>query len=198
MGRDFTAYLGHSLKENEIFEFMNILNTSDLKAINDFIKQFLPYNPNDKELTWKVKEFRLEGTISLDGPCGLAFIFSEHVCMVRHYTRWLTFLLNDLEFDIRTPLRNMTRELAGYFGSAFAIYAPDSGARESGIMDFMWEDENKDIDCMRNWLLQNCGPPADSIQTIYKEFEDHIQTDGYYIDVFEDEVVNPHCANGER
>ncbi|TYP67391.1 hypothetical protein [Paenibacillus methanolicus] len=194
MGRDFTSYLGHSLQENEIFEFMNVLNTGELKATNEFIQQFLPYNPEDKDLTWKVDTFRLGGTISLDGPCGLGFTFSEHVCMVRHYTRWLTFLLNDLEFDIRTPLRNMIRELAWCLGSRFAIYAPDSGARESGIMDFMWEDENEDIECMRNWLLQNCGPPAGSIQAIYKEFEDHIQTDGYYIDVFDDDI---HSAIGE-
>ncbi|WP_148933722.1 hypothetical protein [Paenibacillus methanolicus] len=123
MGRDFTAYLGHSLKENEIFEFINVLNTGELKATNEFIQQFLPYNPEDKDFKWKVNTFRLGGTISLDGPCGLKFTFSEHVCMVRHYTRWLTFLLNDLEFDIRTTLRNMIRELAGYFGSSFSIYA---------------------------------------------------------------------------
>ena len=87
MGRNFTAYLGHSLKGIEIFEFIDVLNAGELQATNRFIQQFLPYNPNDNEHTWRVEKLRFGGTITLDGPCGLDLTFSEQVCMVRHYTR---------------------------------------------------------------------------------------------------------------
>lgn len=184
MGRNFTAYLGHRLKETEIFEMEYHLNSGALRSISDFIDLLLPYNSDEKQVVWKAYKDDVGGTVVLDGPCGITLTFSKHVCRLGHYTRWITFLLNDLEIDFRNSLRNICRELSEYLKSTFALYVPDSGAKESAIMDFMWGDENKPIEYMREWLLDRCGPPADNIEAIYKEFEDHIETDGYYIDEF--------------
>lgn len=63
-------------------------------------------------------------------------------------------------------------------------------------MDFMREDENKNIDYMRDCLLRKCGPPADSIPDIYKEFEDYIVSDGYFIDEFRGEMLPDNLNDG--
>lgn len=70
--------------------------------------------------------------------------------------------------------------------STFVIYVPDNAVRESAIMDFLWEDENRDILFMKDWLLNNCGSPRGSIFEIYKKYEGYWESDGYYIDKFED------------
>ncbi|MNE96167.1 hypothetical protein D3C80_1943370 [compost metagenome] len=79
--------------------------------------------------------------------------------------------------------------MAGYFSSDYAIYVPDSGSRESGVLDFIWDDENdenKDIEHIKNWLLSRCGAPKEKISDIYKEHEDYWDSEGYYVDYFKD------------
>ncbi|MEK3884907.1 hypothetical protein [Paenibacillus sp. PL2-23] len=66
------------------------------------------------------------------------------------------------------------------------IYVPDSGAIESGIMDFIWNDENKDIEFIKDWLLTRCGPPNRIIKDIYQQSKDSWTSKGYYIDDFKD------------
>ena len=63
---------------------------------------------------------------------------------------------------------------------------PDSASKESGIMDFLWDDENKSIEVMKEWLLKQCGNPKDNINSIYVEYEDYWESEGYFIDYFND------------
>ncbi|MBB3069441.1 hypothetical protein FHS14_002431 [Paenibacillus baekrokdamisoli] len=95
-------------------------------------------------------------------------------------------MLNDLEFDFRSHLRNVSYELTRYFNTKFAIYVPDSSKKESAIMDFLWEDENKSIEFMKKWLLEKCGSPKDEIDSIYVDYEDSWESEGYFIDYFID------------
>ncbi|WP_144266470.1 hypothetical protein [Paenibacillus curdlanolyticus] len=83
-------------------------------------------------------------------------------------------------------MRQVSFDLARYFSSAYAIYVPDNGFREADIIDFIWEDENKDIEIIKNWLLTRCGAPKGKISDIATEYEDYWEYDGYFIDYFGD------------
>ncbi|MFB9324684.1 hypothetical protein ACFFSY_01865 [Paenibacillus aurantiacus] len=142
----------------------------------------LPYNPKDTGKQWKVRP-GIGGTVEIDGPCGVDFSFSEKVCYFHHNIRWRNFLLDE---KLQHYLRKVTLDLAKYFSSSYAIYAPDSGFKESAILDFIWEDENKDIDYIKNWLLERCGTPKSNIIDIYKEYDDYWDSEGYFVDYFND------------
>ncbi|MHA6529408.1 hypothetical protein [Paenibacillus sp. BAC0078] len=183
MGMDFTAYVGHSFTENDIYRLCHALSSEKLVYIDQFIKHLYPYNPKDIGKPWQVVPDSIGGTIELNGPCGINLTFSEKVCYFHHYIRWDNFLLDE---DIQLYLRKVSYDLANYLAASFAIYVPDSGARESGILDFIWEDKNKDIQFIRDWLLQKCGEPKKRIKDIYKDYGDYCASEGYYIDFFQD------------
>lgn len=182
MGVDFTAYLGHKLNSDDIQILCNKLNSRALKHIGDFHSYLLPHNPKDEGKMWKVVE-GTGGTLEIDGPCGLDFTFSEKVCYFHHFIRWSRFLLEE---EIQLYLRKVTYDLACYFSSDYAIYVPDSGSQESAVLDFIWDDENRDIEHIKNWLLARCGSPKEKISDIYKEYEDYWDSEGYYVDYFGD------------
>ncbi|ULO05367.1 hypothetical protein H1230_19980 [Paenibacillus sp. 19GGS1-52] len=182
MGIDFTAFLGHELNRDEIQILCHALNSRSLNHVDEFITLLLPHNPKDKGKPWTVHE-GIGGTVEINGPCGVQFTFSEKVCYFHHYIRWRSFLLDE---KLQLYLKKVTFDLASYFKSTFAIYVPDSGSKESGILDFIWEDENKDVDYIMKWLLERCGTPKEKIIDIYKEYEDYWDSEGYYIDYFSD------------
>jgi hypothetical protein len=185
MGLDFTAYLGHQLDENEIYRLSHDLSAEKLKEIDLFVNRLYQYNPEDVGRYWRVNLKGLGGTTNLIGPCGMHFTFSEKVCYFHHYIRWQTFLLNE---DIQLQLRKVTYDLAKYFNSSYAIYVPDSGTLESSITDFIWEDENKDIAYIKEWLHKNCGEPKENIHSIYKKYGTSWASKGYFVDYFHDFV----------
>jgi hypothetical protein len=186
MGMDFTCYIGHNLNQNDLILMSQQLNSGNFKYISAFIEELLKYNPDDVDKKWDVNWDNIGGTSRLNGPCGLSFTFSEHVCMMEHYTRWLTFILNDLEVNFRGHFRNIAYELSRYFESLFAIYVPDNAAKESAIMDFIWDDENRSIDYIKEWLKTNCGDPKHKIEDIYRDCGGYWKSDGYFIDYFND------------
>ncbi|WP_139997488.1 hypothetical protein [Paenibacillus paridis] len=186
MGMDFVCYIGHQLSKNDLIQMSEQLNKGSFKYISAFIEDLLKYNPDDVNQKWEANTEVLGDELCLYGPCCLKFTFSEQVCKIDHFTRWLTFILNDSETDFRGHLRNVAYELTRYFHSTFAIYVPDSGVKESAIMDFFWDDENKSIDYMKEWLLTNCGEPKREIEDIFQDGGDYWESDGYFIDYFKD------------
>ncbi|MBW7473604.1 hypothetical protein K0T92_02445 [Paenibacillus oenotherae] len=186
MGMNFTCYIGHKLNGNDLSRMSNALNSGNFKSVSAFIEEILPYNPEDVNKKWKTEFDSIGGTVCLNGPCGLSFTFSEHVCMIDHYTRWITFILNDLEVNFRAHFRNIAYELSRYFESSFSIYVPDNATKESAILDFIWDDENRSIDYIKDWLLTKCGDPKLNIEDIYKDCGDYWESDGYFIDYFKD------------
>ncbi|BFT72472.1 hypothetical protein [Paenibacillus sp. P36] len=182
MGMDVTAYLGHSLSSDDIHLLCNALNSRSLNHVDEFITHFLPYNPEDVGKPWRVHD-GIGGTLGIDGPCGIDLTFSEKVCYFHHYIRWRSFLRDK---EIQLYIRKLTLDLTNYFTTNYAIYVPDNGSKESGNLDFIWEDENKDIDYIKNWLHESCGTPKEKIIDIYKQYENYWESDGYYIDYFSD------------
>jgi hypothetical protein len=152
-------------------------------SISEFIDALLPFNPKDSERKWNVSFDDIGGTNHLSGPCGISLTLSEKVCYFHHYLRWRQFLVDN---EIQDLLRKVSYGLMKIFYSSYVIYVPDNAARESAIMDFIWEEENKDIGYIREWLLENCGLPKKKINEIYKEYEDYWDSEGYFIDYFTD------------
>ncbi|WP_046213574.1 hypothetical protein [Paenibacillus wulumuqiensis] len=185
MGVDFTAYLAHEFQEKDLNRLVQDLNENieQFQFINKFIDYFMEYNPEDKEKEWRFDSYNIGGTKGILGPCGINLVFSEKVCRFSHYTRWRFFLIDK---EIQCRFREVSYELMQILNSPFVIYVPDSSARESAIVDFLWEDENKDVFFMQEWLLNNCGPSKQSIEEIYVEYEDYWESKGYFIDEFND------------
>ncbi|REK76025.1 hypothetical protein DX130_02875 [Paenibacillus paeoniae] len=73
-----------------------------------------------------------------------------------------------------------------YVTAEFVIYVPDSGAVESTIMDFIWEEENRNITFIRSWLVDRCGEPRELINKNHDEEEFRGKSEGYCIDEFLD------------
>lgn len=182
---DFTAYMSHSLTKPQIIQLSNELNRdiAQFSLIHNFINELLPFNAKDDNNKWRINLDHLGGTIRLNGPCGVSLTLSEKVCYIHHYFRWRNFLLDN---EIQHLLRTVSYGFMKIFNSQFVIYVPDSSTIESAIMDFIWEDENKDINFIREWLLINCGPPKNNIKDICKDFETYWESEGYYIDFFKD------------
>jgi hypothetical protein len=158
-------------------------NIDHFRYIKKFIEDLLEYNPEDTDIQWRLIPDHIGGTMEVVGPCGITLTFLEKICYFHHYIRWRNFLLDS---EIQLKLREVCYELMQTMKSQFVIYVPDNAVKESAILDFLWEDENKDIFFMRDWLLNNCGPPKNSIKEIYKEYEDYWESDGYFIDEYKD------------
>ncbi|MGE5702163.1 MAG: hypothetical protein ACM32O_06515 [Clostridia bacterium] len=184
MGSNFNSYIGHCSSEKEIKELLCELKKERLPLIAQFLDELVSFDQNCSEDWRMVKDMETE-TIRLIGPCGLEFLFSKKLCVISHYTRWRTFLLNDAEeIDFQKQFRNVSYELAMTWNARYAIYLPDSGAEESGAFDFLWDHVG--IEYIEQWLRQRFGPPAKRIEDIYKDLGNWWESVGYYIDYFED------------
>ncbi|MDO3412504.1 hypothetical protein QWJ34_22255 [Saccharibacillus sp. CPCC 101409] len=173
----------HKLEENEIYRFIQTLNAGTPPDVKAFIEYLLPYNPEDRGRLWTVEFSSFSGVWEIEGPCGISLRLSKTVCYFHHYIRWRNFLVED---DLQRLLRACTYGFAHYVHSEWAIYVPDSAAKESGVIDFVWDEDARDLCAMRQWLLDNCGEPSPTLREIYQEFEDYADSDGYYIDDFKD------------
>ncbi|WP_158523992.1 hypothetical protein [Paenibacillus bovis] len=57
MGMDFTAYFAHGFQEKNqinLVEELNEISEKQFPFINEFIKDLLKYNPEDKEMQWNL------------------------------------------------------------------------------------------------------------------------------------------------
>jgi hypothetical protein len=181
MGVLTSAYFGYQLDEEVIYRFCNDLNSYELATVGKFIKKY--NDPKDNKKVWNVLFDDYTETFELTLN-GLQFIFAEKVCFIRFPIYWSFFLTED---DVQNEIREITCELLNYFKSPFVIYVPDNGFRESGIMDFIWkedEEECKDIYYIQNWLMTVCGPPKKNIKDIFIQHDDYWHSEGYFIDEF--------------
>ena len=59
-------------------------------------------------------------------------------------------------------------------------FLPSGFYKPAGAISLMYE--RKAVEEMIDWLLENCGPPAHSIESIYREEHQSWNGDGYYIE----------------
>lgn len=189
MGMDFTAYFSHDLSTEQIKEICHRINSERglFPIIHNFVDELLLYYPEDRDKVWSFDPDGIGGTNEIYGPCGFSFTFSDKVCYFHHYIRWGAFLTDEV---IQYKLRKVCYELRKLLNSSFVIYVPDSAVKESVILDFIWDDQNKDLNYIKNWLLINCGSPKENIKDIYKVYDEFWDSEGYYIDSFIDFEVD--------
>jgi hypothetical protein len=177
VGTFTNVYIGHQMDEKAIYAFVSNLNSDRLLNVSQFLKK---YNTNSNQ-SWEIKYDDI-GAIFYVRLYGFIFRFSEKVCCITIPMQWQNFLLKS---EVQNEIRGITFELLNNFKSSFAIYVPDNGFRESGIMDFIWkedEKESKDIHYIENWLMNVCGPPKKNIKGIFIQYEDYWDSEGYFID----------------
>ncbi len=185
MGTDFTAVVNHNLGERDIHTLPELLNFT-WDAVEDFLPIIEGYpvaGSSPPKWQWRENEggFSLEGlhsrgTLLIEGPEFFGRV-SEQVLRVCHGVRWRSFLT---EQTVRDKLRRVCRHTASVFGSTQIIYLPDGFYKPEGAIGLMYE--GKAVEKMIDWLLENCGPPAQSIESIYREEHGSWSGDGYYIE----------------
>jgi hypothetical protein len=185
MGTDFTAVVNHNLDEHDVHTLPDLLNSTwhTIEHILPIIEGY-PV-PGSSPAKWQWGEydggFSLErlhnyGTIMVQGH-EFHGIVSERVFRVCHGVRWWSFLS---EQTVRDKVRGVCRHIASLLGSSQIIYLPDGFLKPEGAIGLMYE--GKAAEEMIDWLLENCGPPVPSIESIYRGDLESWNAHGYYIE----------------
>ncbi|MCM3748090.1 hypothetical protein M3223_12070 [Paenibacillus pasadenensis] len=181
MGMDFTAYMSHNFDSAKLLNLCEELNENGSR--HAFLSEFINLNASNENQKWSFEPDYIAGTSIINGPCEITLTFSEHVCYFHHYIRWISFLTHQ---ETQQALRGVCFDLMRILNADFVIYVPDNATIESEIMDFLWEDENRDIEYIRNWLKVKCGEPKEKIRDIFKQYEFYWESEGYFVDLFSD------------
>ncbi|WP_155973473.1 hypothetical protein [Paenibacillus sp. Leaf72] len=96
----------------------------------------------------------------------------DMVCCVRANRYWDHFLTH---LETRDTLRKICIEFAKYFREEKIVYLPDHFG-----LDYVFSD--MDLNNILESLESRLGKDAPSIESIYKEFDEHVESDGYYIE----------------
>lgn len=184
MGTDFTAVVNHNLNEHDIHRLPDLLN-STWRTVEQFLPIIEGYPvPRSSPDKWQWREgdgFSLEKlqdhrTLVIEAH-EFHGIVSERVLRVCHGIRWWSFLT---EQTVRDKLRSVCQHAASVLGSNQIIYLPDGFLKPEGAIGLMYE--GKAVEEMVDWLLENCGPPVQSIESIYRGELEGWNEDGYYIE----------------
>jgi hypothetical protein len=90
--------------------------------------------------------------------------------------RWWSFLSDQ---TVRDKLRTVCRHTASVLGSNQILYLPSGFLKPEGAIGLIYEGKAvEEID----WLLENCGPPVQSIESIYRGDLESWNANGYYIE----------------
>lgn len=121
-------------------------------------------------------EFDHEGWVQISGPDDFSITLHEAAAEICHPCSWGTFLSQP---PVQEELLAAMGKIAGVLGGQQLILLPDSGYECSQAVDGVFEGRN--VSQILNWLRRVCGPPANSLSSIYRETEDTWEGDGYYI-----------------
>jgi hypothetical protein len=185
MATHFTAVINHNLDEHDLHTLPDLLN-STWRTVEPFLPIIEGYPvPGYSPAKWQWTEydggFSLErlhrnGAIPIDshefgGGAG------ERVFSVYHAVRWWSFLD---EQTVRDKLRRVCRHIASVFGSDQIIYLPSAFLKPEGAISLM--HEGKAVEDMIEWLLENCGPPIQDVESIYRGDLKSWDANGYYVE----------------
>jgi hypothetical protein len=172
MGTHFTALVNHNLDEREIYTLPDLLN-KNWSAVEQFSPIVEGYPaPGRAPAKWEwskrngdfsLEKLRANETAALAGPefDGRA---SKYVLSVDHIAKWSWFLDDQ---QLRDKIRNVCRHIASMLGSTQIVYVPCGFLKPEGVRSLMYE--GKTVEDMLNWLHENCGPPAQSFESIQPE-----------------------------
>ena len=176
MGVIFTALIQYP----EVLDFRKL--EVDLKNVKMFPKTN-EINEEKNNLNANINvDTDMEEYLELDfGNVDLTFNRSKVSC-IRIGCSWDYFLSDD---ETRLLIRGICEEFARYFKQDRIIYLPD----HYGI-DYVYSENN--IEQIITSLKKRLGDQPENIESIYKEFEEHVEDDGYYIDTLKSLIEDDH------
>lgn len=168
MGTNFTALVNHNFDVHHISTLPDLLNRiwPKVEPLLPILKGYPA--PGIPPCNWKWSEkdrgFSVTRLLNNDtaGLNGYEFngIVSKHVFRVCHGVRWSSFLTDP---TVRGKLRQVCQHIVSVLGSNQIVYLPDGFLKPEGAIGLMYE--GKAIEDMIDWLLENCGPATQSIDS---------------------------------
>ena len=177
--------MNHNLGESDIHTIPGLLNSSWhvvehlLPLIDGYPVPGIPpakWHWSEGEPGFTIERLRERKTALLDSY-EFSGIVSERVFRLCHALRWHSFLSDSVT---REKVRDICRHLASVFGCDQVVYLPSGFLKPEGAIGLMYE--GGDVEAMVNWLLENCGPPAETFESILVEKDGRWSGDGYYIE----------------
>jgi hypothetical protein len=128
---------------------------------------------SDKHQIGQIKPYQFDDTFHIDFG-SIVYKFNQiNMMCIRINRGWSDFLSYPPTTEIT---REICLEAMEYFNSMEAIYLSD-------MYSYDYFYDNTSLPDIKKSLISRLGPPAKNIEDIYKEFEEHIETDGYYIEI---------------
>ena len=179
MGTNFTAVVNHNFDERQIFNLPDLLNRTwpKVEPLLPILEGYPAPGLPPRKWEWSERDggFRRLSTQETARLESYEFsgIVSKHVFRVCHAVRWSTFLEDHI---VRGKLRQVCQHIASVLGSNQIVYLPNGFLKPEAAIGLMYE--GKAVEDMINWLLENCGPAAQSVDSFdFEELENW-----YYIE----------------
>jgi hypothetical protein len=195
----FTAIIGHSLNQEEIFTAADFLNSiqPEIQPCLSILHEHLTSMDHPThwqwghinqpiQWQWTVREghslyedFQRHGIVYLDATELFWAKVSKHLFEFGCWSiiKWSRFLR---EPKASEGLRCLCRRLAKAFDSRLIVYVPDSGGPPSGAGGLLYCEAG--IEEVVTWLQMNCGPPANTLEEIFPEGAEVVNQNGYFIE----------------
>lgn len=186
MGTYFTAVVNHNLDEHDVHTLPDLLNSAwhAIEHLLPIIEGYPVSGPSSTKWQWNEREgkFTLERlhrrkTMMVKGS-EFDGLVSERVFRLCHAVRWWSFLTDQA---VRDKLLRVSQHIASVLGSSQIIYLPDGFLKPEGALGLMYEGKAVGVEEMSGWLLENCGPPVQSVKSIYRGDIESWDPNGYYI-----------------
>ena len=167
MGTCFTAILNHNLDERRISDLPELFNRTwhTVEPLLPLMEGYpVPGTPPRKWRWSEERGFSTSTLLSNDTARieGYEFdgIVSKHMLRVCHALKWSWFLEDEA---VRSKVDQVCRHVASVFGANQIVYLPSGFLKPEGAIGLMYE--GKFVEDMIEWLLKNCGPPAQSLDS---------------------------------
>lgn len=180
MGQDFRAIVDHGIAGNDIVWLPSMLDSLlteisvPLKIARlEGIRTDRGYPPEHWTWGWDsdndppFEEWVKGPVVSLFGPASLFLDLGLRCARFGCWVRWSEFLLKP---EISEALREITFRLSNAIASGVAIYLPDS-AWPPAEHAYAKVNKGSPIDEIIEQLQVDAGPPAPSIQALYRWVE---------------------------
>jgi hypothetical protein len=182
MGTNFTAIFGHSFNDyHEILSFKTMLEkNNDIR----FLFKNLSESSFPSEIQWEwipfdwinpESQYINEGYVGIEASDYGRLLIGKNICELTLFLGW-SFFLKDKKIRMKT--RRICRNLSLKLGNP--IYLPE----HYDYVNFIYEGGT--INSVLSSLKKRFGEPCQEIELMYIEHENYWETEGYYIDSFED------------
>ena len=180
MGTHFTAVVNHNFDERHLFNLPDLLNGTwpKVEPLLPIMEGYPAPGIPPRKWEWSRRDsgfnrlWTTQHTAALESY-EFSGIVSKHVFRVCHGVRWSTFLKDQ---TVRSKLRKVCQHLASVLGSDQIVYLPNGFLKPEGAISLMYE--GKGVKDMVDWLRENCGPAAQSVDS----FRDEELENWYYIE----------------